>query len=57
MLSPSTEAWDRGRTLVEHYTPQPDGATWSLTDVSDPGGVVRLASVGIELPMTEIYEA
>ncbi len=76
VLSPSTEAWDRGRkfayyrsvpslqeyvlvsqdeTRVEVYTRQPDGATWSLTEVSDPGGAVRLASVDIELPMAEIY--
>lgn len=45
---------DQRQMLVELYTRQADG-TWVLTTFSQPEDVVRLASVGCELLMAEIY--
>lgn len=75
VLSPSTEAYDRGdkftqyreiesfeeyilvsqdRPNVESYLRQPDGA-WSILNFTGLGGVAKIRSVAVEIPMTEIY--
>jgi Uma2 family endonuclease len=74
VLSPSTEAYDRGRKfahyrrldclreyvlvaqermLVERYTRQEEG--WNLTEMSGHEDVLRLSSIGCEVPLREIY--
>lgn len=75
VLSPSTEAYDRGekfahyrrletlreyllvaqdRYRVEQYTRQPDDR-WLLAEISDPGGIVELRSIGCRIALTAIY--
>lgn len=75
VLSPSTEAYDRGRkfehyrrlaslreyvlvaqdrVLVERYTRQ--GDNWLLTELSRLDGVLRLESIGCEIPLEAVYE-
>ena len=41
--------------LVEQYTRQPDGQ-WMLTELHGLSSVLRLPSIGCELPMPVIYE-
>jgi Uma2 family endonuclease len=41
------------RILVEHYTRQ--GQQWLLTESSGLDGSLRLASIGCEVPLAEIY--
>jgi Uma2 family endonuclease len=74
VLSPSTEAYDRGkkfghyrrlasvreyvlvaqeRVLVERFTRQ--GQEWLLAEMNRPEDVLRLASIGCEVPLREIY--
>ena len=76
VLSPSTEATDRGRkfacyrtlaslqyyVLIEQarpaidlYTRQPDGG-WLLTILSGPEAMLSLETVGVALPLSEIYQ-
>ena len=43
------------KVRVERYLRQPDGQ-WMIYDYTQPDGVVRLESVGIELPIAQIYE-
>jgi len=45
-------AQDRAR--VEHYARS--GEHWMLTEISDPEGVLTLASVGCAVPLREIYD-
>jgi Uma2 family endonuclease len=47
-------AQDRPR--IERYTRHADGQEWVLAEVSDPQGVVTLASIGCELKLTEVYD-
>lgn len=75
VLSPSTEAYDRGEKFtryrmldsmeeyllisqtnasVESFYRQPDG-TWLLTPVAGLEASVRLRSLGMEIPLAEIY--
>jgi Uma2 family endonuclease len=75
VLSPSTEAYDRGekfahyrrvasivdyvlvaqdRMRVEHYRRQPNG-DWLLTERSGQE-ILRLESLGCEVPLAEIYD-
>lgn len=52
------------RALVEHYVPQPtaDAASdpsvskWLLTAYQGTGNTVTISSIGIELPLDEIYD-
>jgi Uma2 family endonuclease len=39
---------------VEHYARQ--GEQWVLSEISDPGGTLHLASVGCDLALREIYD-
>ncbi len=76
VLSPSTEAWDRGKKFahyrnvpslreyvlvsqdgvrVEHFARQADGQSWTFTEATDTSGALHLASVGCEIPVSEIY--
>ncbi|MDW8269982.1 MAG: Uma2 family endonuclease [Anaerolineae bacterium] len=76
VLSPSTEAYDRGRKfefyrsleslqeyvlvdqdrfLVEHYRRREDG-TWLLTTCERPDDILHLPALGVDLPLTVIYE-
>jgi Uma2 family endonuclease len=43
----------QNKARVEDYVRQ--GDQWLLTSIGDPDGTVRLASVGCELPLREIY--
>lgn len=43
------------RVHIERYVRQPDGQ-WVLTDYTQPDGVVPIESLGIELPIAQIYE-
>ncbi len=43
------------RVRIERYVRQPDGE-WSLHDYTDLGQVVRLESLGVEIPIAQIYE-
>jgi Uma2 family endonuclease len=75
VLSPSTEAYDRGRKFsayqsiasfqeyllvaqdrphVTRYLRQPDGQ-WLRSEVEGLDGVVRLASLEVMLPLSEVY--
>ena len=75
VLSPSTEAYDRGTKLdhykrlesvtdcilisqdarrVEHHARGTDGR-WRKTNVTG-SGIIRLASLGCEIPLDEIYD-
>ena len=75
VLSPSTEAWDRGgkfdnyqqieslreyvlvsvaKPRVEVFLRQPDG-TWTYSVAAGADSVARLNSVGLELPLAEVY--
>jgi Uma2 family endonuclease len=75
VLSPSTEAWDRGGkfdnyqqveslreyVLVSVATPrvevffrQPDG-TWRYSVAAGLESAARLDSIGVELPLSEVY--
>lgn len=47
-------AQDRPR--MERYARQADSQEWLLTEVSDPQGVVTLASIGCELALAEVYD-
>jgi hypothetical protein len=47
-------AQDRQR--VERFTRQPPGKDWLLTEVSEPEGVLRLASVDCDLALAALYE-
>jgi Uma2 family endonuclease len=40
---------------VEHFVRQPDGS-WLYRRHDAPDGLLKLASVGVELPLAEIYE-
>ncbi len=40
--------------LIEHYTRQPTGQ-WLLTTYEGPEAVLRIASVELEIPLSEIY--
>jgi len=40
---------------VEHYVRQPDNE-WRLYDVNEPGGKIRIESIGCELLLSEVYE-
>lgn len=42
------------RMRVEQFVR--DGADWRLSDLRDPEAVLRLASIGCEIPLAEIYE-
>lgn len=74
VLSPSTEAYDRGekfahyrripslteyvmiaqdRMRVERYVRQ--GEQWLMTELSDSESILRLESIGCEIPLAEIY--
>jgi Uma2 family endonuclease len=76
VLSPSTEAYDRGKKFahfqnvatlqeyvlvaqeekrVEKFARQADG-TWIFSAVSGDAGVMRLQSIGCELPLAELYQ-
>lgn len=44
------------RVQVEHYARQAGGEGWRLSEASDPGGVVHLASLGCDLALSEIYD-
>lgn len=76
VLSPSTEAWDRGGKfgsyqqieslreyvlissqliLAETYLRQPDG-TWIYAASAGREGLARLHSLGIEIPLAEVYD-
>lgn len=76
VLSPSTEAWDRGgkfasyqqieslreyvlvsseKPLVETFLRQP-GGTWTYSAAPGRVGAVRVNSLGIELPLAEVYD-
>jgi Uma2 family endonuclease len=39
---------------VEHWARRPDG-TWVLTETDELAGAVRLESIGVTVPMAEIY--
>jgi Uma2 family endonuclease len=41
------------RMLVEHFVR--DGAEWRLSDLRDPQALLRLTSIGCEIPLDEIY--
>ena len=45
----------QNRVHVEHYVRQPTD-DWLLQDVDDPSATLRLASLGVELRVAEIYE-
>ena len=76
VLSPSTEAYDRGAKFaqyrrrdsltdylmvspneyrVEHYVRQPDHQ-WLLSEVTREEQAVVIASLGCELPLSEVYD-
>ena len=40
---------------AEHHTRQPDGS-WLLREISDPGAILQLTSIGCQLPLAELYE-
>jgi Uma2 family endonuclease len=44
----------QGTPLVEHF--RREGDSWVLTEVSDPGGDLRLSSLGCTLQLADIYE-
>ncbi len=46
---------DSERMRVEHYVRQ-DAGGWLYREYHDPADVLRLASVGADLPLAEIYE-
>jgi Uma2 family endonuclease len=78
VLSPSTEAYDRGekfahyrrldslsdyvlvsqdKARVEHYARHGnEGSQWVLTEVSGLDGVLRLASIGCEVALRDVYD-
>ncbi len=78
VLSPSTEAYDRGEKFahyrklaslsdyvlvsqdkprIEHYVRHPDDPSrWVLTEISGLDSVLRLASIGCEVALSEIYD-
>ena len=41
------------KMLVEHFVREDDG--WLLTETTDPAAVVRLPSIGCEVPLAEVY--
>jgi Uma2 family endonuclease len=41
------------KMLVEHFVREDDG--WLLTETTDPDAVVRLPSIGCEVPLAEVY--
>ncbi|HAV62072.1 MAG TPA: hypothetical protein DCY13_06870 [Verrucomicrobiales bacterium] len=41
-------------TLVEHFARQPDGS-WLLRDYDQPGQTLKIDSLGVQVPLTEIY--
>ena len=41
--------------MVQQFVRNDDG-TWNLSSVSNLGGIATLTSIGIELPLAEIYE-
>jgi len=43
------------RPVLEHYTRQADDQ-WVLTEIRELEGVLRLPSIGCDLPLSEIYE-
>ena len=43
------------RPIVEHYTRQADDR-WVLTEIRELENVLRLPSIGCDLPLSEIYE-
>ena len=76
VLSPSTEAYDRGRkfdvyrearslrqyVLVSQdsqravsYVRQSDGVAWLMTPLDDPGASIEFPSLGISVPLADIY--
>jgi len=42
------------RMRVEQFVR--DGADWRLSDLTDPQAIVRLASIGCDVPLADIYE-
>ena len=78
VLSPSTEAYDRGEKFahyrkmesltdyvlvaqdkmrVEHFVRVGDeGEQWMFTEVSDPAGILRLASISCDVAIQDIYD-
>lgn len=44
---------EQRRVRIEHYHREGDG--WLLTDITDIDNVLKLVSLGIELPINEIY--
>lgn len=77
VLSPKTEAYDRGRKFlhyrrveslqeyvlvaqdrphVELFVRHGESGEWVFTEISGPEGVLRLGSVGAEIPLSEIYD-
>jgi len=40
---------------IEHWTRQPENG-WLLTEFSDPGQSIHLASIGFVLPLAEVYD-
>jgi len=76
VLSPSTEAYDRGKKFaryqqitsltdyllvaqdearIEHFARQPDGR-WLLTTAAGSDAALPIASLGVTLPLAEVYE-
>jgi len=45
---------DQDRVLVEHWVRQ-DADHWNVSVVRDGSGVVRLTSIGCEIPVVELY--
>jgi Uma2 family endonuclease len=42
------------RVHIEHHTRQNE-RTWLMTETNDPAGTIALASLGVEIPVPEIY--
>jgi Uma2 family endonuclease len=63
VLSESTERHDRGRKLlisqtecrVERYARQSSGE-WAYTDMTDPAGVLDIASIACRLSVARVYD-
>ena len=45
---------DQAKAHVERYSKQNDG-TWSLWETDSPSEIVHLESIGVKLPLSEIY--
>jgi hypothetical protein len=42
------------QSAVEYWERQPDGR-WAMQEITDPGSVITLRFLGIELPLPEVY--